>query len=105
MKVSLGFKAIIFGALASLSSVGARAADLVKSSFQDKVRSSIQDKMMGKILDNQKKGLITPEAAEELLLTRLDQLEESGRLRISAAERKRFEDELVLLVRDTLTGK
>ncbi len=97
MKASLGFKAMIFGVLASLSSVGAWAADLMKSSFQDK--------MMAKILDNQKRGLMTPEAAEELLLTRLDQLEESGRLKLSAAERKRFEDELVLLVRDTLTGK
>jgi hypothetical protein len=77
--------------------VAARASDVVKV--------TLQDAMVAKIVDLQKKGFVSSEAAEELLLVRLSELEKSGRLSIPDTERKRFERDVVELVRDTLTGK
>ena len=97
MKSRFGLHALGLSVLSLVFSVAARAADAVKV--------TLQDAMVAKIVDLQKKGVVSPEAAEELLLVRLSELEKSGRLSIPDTERKRFERDVVELVRDTLTGK
>ncbi len=98
MNISKMGRALSLGIITFFLSIGARAADEV-----DLLVS--HDEVLKQVLDQQKTGAISRDEAEELILSRLAEIEGSGQLDVAPGDRKEFLNQIAVKMISEITLK